>query len=107
MILTTQEREAIERGDAVPHVIPESHTECVLIRRDRLGSLSLLSDVDYSPCPSDDLLRITSECVEHEEQKTERRRNPASIIGLWKDANPLSDEEIDRILEEELVRKHG
>ena len=104
MILTTQEREAIERGDAVPHVIPESHTECVLIRRDRLGSLS---DVDYSPCPPDDLLRIAAEYVEHEEQKTERRRNPASIIGLWKDANPLSDEEIDRILEEELVRKHG
>ena len=105
MILTEQEREAIERGDLVPYVIPESHTECVIVRRDRLAPLLL--EIDYSPCPPDDLLRLTAECVEHDERKTDRRRNPASIIGLWKDANPVSDEEIDRILEEELIRKHG
>lgn len=65
MILTANEREAVERGDLVPFVIPESSVECVIVRRDRLDPLLL--NVDYSPCPPDDLLRMTAECLDEED----------------------------------------
>lgn len=65
MILTAQERAAVERGDLVPFVIPESSVECVIVRRDQLAPLLL--NVDYSPCPADDLLRMTTACLDDED----------------------------------------
>lgn len=108
MTLTIQEREAIERGVLVPFVLPDSQIECVIVRRDLLDPM--LAIVDDSPCPADDLLRISVEAVDafdKDEPTPTRRRNPASIIGLWQVEHPPTDEEVDRILEEELLRKHS
>ena len=65
MELTTQEREAIEKGGVVRHVIPDSHVECVVVREDLLNPLRVRSDC--SPCDPDDLARLTSEVLDDED----------------------------------------
>ncbi len=105
MNLTSQQTEAIKRGDAVSVVLPESQIECIIVRRERWSLQSL--DVDYSPCPPDELLRVTAECVDDEETRPEHRRNPMSIIGVWKMDPPPNDADMERILEDELLRKYG
>lgn len=105
MTLTIQEREALERGDLVPFTLPETQIECVVVRRDLLDPI--LANVDYSPCPPDELLRVTAACVDEDEKHPVGRRSPTSIIGVWK-MDPLpTDAEVERILEDELMRKYG
>jgi hypothetical protein len=65
MELTTEERAAIEKGDLVKYVIPDSHVECVVVREDLLDLLRIRSD--YSPCHPDDLSRLTSEVLADED----------------------------------------
>jgi hypothetical protein len=62
MDLTAAECEAVERGDFVKFVIPDSHVECVVVREDLLDSLRLRAD--YSPCDADDLSRLTAEVLD-------------------------------------------
>lgn len=105
MTLTIQEREALERGDLVPFTLPNTQIECVVVRRDLLDPI--MANADYSPCPPDELLRVTAECVDEAESRLEHRRNPTSIIGVWKMDPPPTDAEVERILEDELLRKYG
>ena len=65
MRLNTTEREAIERGDIVRYVIPESQTECVLIRGDLLDPIR--ARADFSPCDSDELLPLVAEVLDDED----------------------------------------
>ena len=65
MELTTHEREAIEKGDVVRYVIPDSRVECVVVREDLLDPLRVRSD--YSACDPDDLARLTSEVLDDED----------------------------------------
>ena len=65
MELTLQERESIESGDVISYVIPESHIECVVVRKDLLDPLRVRSD--YSPCDPDDLAALTSEILDDED----------------------------------------
>ena len=39
MELTSEERQAVEKGDVLKYVIPGSHVECVVVREDLLDSL--------------------------------------------------------------------
>ncbi len=68
MDLTTAEREAVERGDFVKFVIPESHVGCIVVREDLLDSLRLRTD--YSPCAADDLSRLTAEVLDDEDPES-------------------------------------
>ena len=71
---------------------------------------------DSPPYPHDGRLLTLDETVESppliaemldDEQAPPRRRNPTSIIGVWKMDPPPTDAEVERILEDELVRKYG
>jgi hypothetical protein len=42
-----------------------------------------------------------------QEQAPTSRSSAVDLIGLWKTDRPPTDEEIDQILEEERLRKHG
>ncbi|MGD0900355.1 MAG: hypothetical protein ABR915_21190 [Thermoguttaceae bacterium] len=68
MELTAQEREAIEKGDVVRYLIPDSQVECVVVREDLLDPLRVRSD--YAPCDPDDLARLTSEVLDDEDWST-------------------------------------
>lgn len=102
MVLTLQEREAVVRGDLVSFKLAESGLECVVARRDVVDRMGIGPSPGREGECEDSVAQESTES----EGSPPRRRDPTSIIGLWKDANPLSDEEIDRILEEELIRKH-
>jgi len=65
MDLTPQEREAIERGDVVTFVLPDSRVPCVVVREDLLDSLRVRAD--YSPCDPDDMARLTAEVLDEED----------------------------------------
>jgi hypothetical protein len=61
MELTAAEREAVEKGDVVKFVIPDSRVECVVVREDLLDPLRVRAD--YSPCDPDDLAALTAETL--------------------------------------------
>ena len=42
-----------------------------------------------------------------EDEQTGPERTFADVIGIWKDMPSLSDEDVERILDEERMRKHG
>jgi hypothetical protein len=42
-----------------------------------------------------------------QEQAPTSRYSAAGLIGLWKTDRPPTDEEIDQLVEEERLRKHG
>ena len=65
MQLSTEERAAVENGQFVRFVIPESSVECVVIRSDRLERL--VPNADLSPCQPDDLLLLVGELLEDED----------------------------------------
>jgi len=64
MKLTTQEREAVEKGEVVKFVIPESDIECVVVREDLLDPLRVRAD--FSPCDAEDLSAMTAEVLDDE-----------------------------------------
>lgn len=105
MKLTAQERETIERSDMVPFVLPGSSVEFVIGRRDLLDPRfhpqtgGTLGETVESP-------PLIAEMLD-DEQAPPRRRIPTSIIGVWKMDPPPTDAEVERILEDELVRKYG
>ena len=65
MKLTVDEREAVEKGDVVKFVIPDSHVKCVVVREDLLDPLRVRAD--YSPCDPDDLSMLTAEVLDDED----------------------------------------
>ena len=65
MKLTLEERAAVEKGDAVKFVIPESRIGCVVVREDLLDPLRVRAD--YSPCDPDDLSALTAEVLDDED----------------------------------------
>jgi hypothetical protein len=65
MKLTTEERAAVERGDLVKFVIPESHVECIVVREDLLDPLRVRAD--FSPCDPDELSALTAETLDDED----------------------------------------
>lgn len=65
MKLTLEERAAVEKGDVVKFVIPESRIGCVVVREDLLDPLRVRAD--YSPCDPDDLSALTAEVLDDED----------------------------------------
>ena len=65
MELTAEEREAVEKGDLVKFVIPDSRVQCVVVREDLLEPLRVRAD--YSPCDPDDLSVLTAEVLDDED----------------------------------------
>jgi hypothetical protein len=65
MELTSQERAAVEMGDIVKFVIPDSHVPCVVVREDLLDPLRVRAD--FSPCDPDDLARLTAETLDDDD----------------------------------------
>lgn len=65
MKLSTDERRAVEGGEAVRFVIPESDVECVVVRSDLLDPL--LSRADLDPCDPDEFLPLMAELLEDED----------------------------------------
>jgi hypothetical protein len=65
MKLTMEEREAVERGDLVKFMIPESRVECVVVREDLLDPLRVRAD--FSPCDPDELSARTAEIMDDED----------------------------------------
>jgi hypothetical protein len=65
MELTAEEREAIEEGDVVKSVIPDSCVQCVVLREDLLDPLRVRAD--YSPCDVDELTALTAEVLDDED----------------------------------------
>ena len=65
MKLTTKEREAVEKGEVVKFVIPESDTNCVVLREDLLDSLRVRAD--FLPCDTDELSALTAETMDDED----------------------------------------
>ncbi len=65
MELTAEEREAVEQGDVVKYLIPDSRVQCVVVREDLLDPLRVRAD--YSPCDPDDLSALTAEVLDDEE----------------------------------------
>jgi hypothetical protein len=65
MELTVEERQAVEKGDVVKYVLPDSHIECVVVREDLLDPL--LARLDYSTCDADDLTAMTAEVLPDED----------------------------------------
>ncbi len=65
MELTAKEREAVEQGDLVKYLIPDSRVRCVVVREDLLDALRVRAD--YSPCDPDDLCALTAEVLDDED----------------------------------------
>jgi hypothetical protein len=65
MELTVEERQAVEKGDVVKYVLPDSHIECVVVRGDLLDPLR--ARLDYSTCDTDDLTAMTAEVLPDED----------------------------------------
>ena len=65
MELTSEERQAVEQGDVLKYVIPDSHVECVVVREDMLDPLR--ARLDYSACDADDLAALTAEVLPDED----------------------------------------
>lgn len=61
--------------------------------------------------PPDERLALASRLIQslkHEHtQSGVRVARPADLIGIWKSVTPPSDDEVERILEEERLRKFG
>lgn len=65
MELTIEERQAVEKGDVVKYVIPDTRVECVVVREDLLDPLR--ARLDYSPCDANDLASLTAEVLPDED----------------------------------------
>ena len=65
MQLSAEERVAVEQGQLVRYVIPESSVECFLVRGDKLGPIA--EQVDVSPCHPDDLMLLVGELLDDED----------------------------------------
>ncbi len=65
MELTSEERQAVEQGDVLKYVIPDSRVECVVVREDLLDPLR--ARLDYSACDADDLAALTAEVLPDED----------------------------------------
>lgn len=55
-------------------------------------------------------LRLASRLIQSIERDNIAVQNavkPAEFIGIWKSTTPPSDEEVERILEDERLRKYG
>jgi len=65
MELTAEELAAVEKGDVVKFVIPDSRVPCVVVREDLLDPLRVRAD--YSPCDPDELSVLTSEVLDDED----------------------------------------
>ena len=78
MILTVQQREAAERGDPIPVVLPGSAMEFVIVRRDLVTQL--IPNADYPPCDPDDLLLLAAESLDSDEDWTMPANHPFTPI---------------------------
>ena len=65
MQLSLEERLAVENGQLVRYVIPESSVECFLVRGDKLGEI--VEPADLTPCHPDDLLLLVGELLDDED----------------------------------------
>jgi hypothetical protein len=65
MELTSEERQAVEQGEVLKYVIPDSRIECVVVRGDLLDPLR--ARLDYSACDADDLAALTAEILPDED----------------------------------------
>ena len=65
MELTADEREAVEQGNVLKFLIPDSRVPCVVVREDLLDPLRVRAD--YSPCDPDDLSGLTAEVLDDED----------------------------------------
>ena len=65
MELTAAEREAVEKGDVLKFLIPDSRVPCIVVREDLLDPLRVRAD--YSPCNPDDLSVLTAEVLDDED----------------------------------------
>jgi hypothetical protein len=65
MELTAEERQAVEKGDVLKFLIPDSRVPCVVVREDLLDPLRVRAD--YSPCNPDDLSVLTAEVLDDED----------------------------------------
>lgn len=52
-------------------------------------------------------LALASRILQSLEQEPPSRSSAVGLIGLWRTDRPPTDEEIDRIVEEERLWKHG
>ena len=69
MELSLEERQAVEQGNLVKYVIPDSHIECVVACEDLLDPLC--ARLDYSACDTDDLAALTAEILLGKEWATQ------------------------------------
>jgi hypothetical protein len=51
--------------------------------------------------------RILQSLQEEETAPEEQRKALNNLIGIWKSDNPPTDEEVERMVEEERMRKYG
>ena len=65
MQLTAEERVAVENGQPVRYVIPESRVECFLVRSDKL--VGCTNEADFSPCAPDELMPLVAELLDDED----------------------------------------
>jgi hypothetical protein len=77
--------------EAEPHLSPEDVAE-----------LELAIAAGSRPMTTDPFAESTPGRVSKERQEALRQ-----LIGLWKTENPPSDEEVERILKEERMKKYG
>ena len=65
MLLSSEERIAVESGRLVRYVIPESRVECLLVRSDKLDQLA--EQTELGSCPPDELLLLMAELLDDED----------------------------------------
>jgi predicted cobalt transporter CbtA len=65
MELTAEERAAVEKGDVLKFMIPDSRVPCILVREDLLDPLRVRAD--YSACNPDDFSALTAEVLDDED----------------------------------------
>jgi hypothetical protein len=73
MELTVEERDAVEKGDVLKFLIPDSRVPCVVVREDLLDPLRVRAD--FSPCNTDDLSVLTAEGLDDYETECQQASN--------------------------------
>ena len=78
-----------------------------LLGRVEKGVVVFQNGASTAPIPDGTLVEVTPVDFEPIQVSKERQEALRQLIGFWKTEHPPSDEEVERIVDEERMKKYG